>query len=60
MSKDKNIILQDTGIVVPDKAIVVVRSADQIAKAIMEAGPEFGKINKGAAKDLFKPFSKVR
>ena len=44
----------DTGlIVVPDTAVVVVRSDEEIAKAIMAAGPDFGKVQKQHHRDHF-------
>lgn len=44
----------DTGlIVVPDTAVIVVRSDEEIAKAIMAAGPTFGKIQKQHHRDHF-------
>ena len=44
----------DTGlIVVPDTAIIVVRSDEEIAKAVMAAGPAFGKIHKQHHLDHF-------
>lgn len=47
---DKN----DTGlIVVPDTAVVIVRSDEEIAKAVMAAGPAFGKIHKQHHRDHF-------
>lgn len=44
----------DTGlIVVPNKAVEVVRSDEEIAKAIMAAGTDFGKIHKNHHRDHF-------
>ncbi len=44
----------DTGlIVVPDTAIIVVRSDEEVAKAVMAAGPAFGKIHKQHHSDHF-------
>jgi hypothetical protein len=44
----------DTGlIVVPDTAVIVVRSDEEIAKAVMAAGPSFGKIHKNHHRDHF-------
>ena len=44
----------DTGlIVVPDTAIIVVRSDEEVAKAVMAAGPAFGKIHKQHHNDHF-------
>ena len=53
-TKDSGIILHtDEVIVVPDKAIVVVRSDAEVAAAIMAAGTEFGKIHKSAKGEFF-------
>jgi len=44
----------DTGlIVVPDTAVIVVRSDEEVAKAIMAAGPTFGKIHKNHHRDHY-------
>ena len=59
-TNDSGIILTDKVIVVPDKVVVVVRSDAEVAAAIMAAGPDFGKIHKGAASDIFKPFQNRR
>jgi hypothetical protein len=53
-------ILIDEAIIVPDKAVIMVRTDAEVAAAIMAAGPEFGKIHKGAASDIFKPFKNRR
>ena len=46
---------KDSGkiLVVPDTAIVIVRSDEEIAKAVMSAGPAFGKIHKQHYRDHF-------
>ena len=52
--KDRVIIVPtDEVIIVPDKAVMVVRTDEEVAAAIMAAGPEFGKIHKSAKGEFF-------
>lgn len=46
---------KDSGkiLVIPKAAVVVVRSDEEVAKAIMAAGPDFGKIHKNHFNDHF-------
>jgi hypothetical protein len=39
--------------VVEPKPIIIVRSKEQLARAIVEAGPDFAKIHKGHFRDPF-------
>jgi len=53
-AKDGVIIVStDEVIVVPDKAVIVVRTDAEVATAIMAAGPDFGKIHKSAKGEFF-------
>ncbi len=56
----KILALTDEVIVVPDKAIIVVRTDVEVAAAVMAAGPEFGKIHKSAKGDFFATFRNRR
>jgi len=40
-------------IIVPEKAVIIVRSDEEVAKAVMAAGPAFGKIHKNHHRDHF-------
>jgi hypothetical protein len=40
-------------IVVPEKAVIIVRSDKEIAQAVMAAGPDFAKIHKQHRRDHF-------
>lgn len=40
-------------IIVPEKAVVIVRSDEEIAKAVMAAGPDFAKIHKNHHRDHY-------
>jgi hypothetical protein len=57
-TKDKGTIIvpTDEAIIVPERAIVVIRTPEEFAKAVMKADPSFAKIHKSAANDYFISF----